>query len=160
MTIVGAANGAMTLAACIKEGSFAARSLIESLGLKAASDTLPTAHDEAFEVRPFWHVSDSIQKAFVDFQNDVTADDMTLAAREGFRSVEHLKRYTTLGMATDQGRTANVVGLAMMAALTGRSIQATGTTTYRPPLYAGCHRCVRRTASWPSISPRPPYAFA
>ena len=159
MTIVGAANGAMTLAACIKEGSLAARSLIESLGLKAASDTLPTAHDEAFEVRPFWHVTDSIQKAFVDFQNDVTADDVTLAAREGFRSVEHLKRYTTLGMATDQGRTANVVGLAMMAALTGRSIQATGTTTYRPPYtpvaigaFAGPHRGrafrpVRRTPS-------------
>ena len=64
----------------------------------------------------------STQKAFVDFQNDVTARDVMLAAREGFRSVEHLKRYTTLGMATDQARTANVVGLAMMAALTGRSI--------------------------------------
>jgi heterotetrameric sarcosine oxidase alpha subunit len=159
MTVVGAANGAMTLAACIKEGGLAARSLVESLGLKAASYTLPTAHDEVFEVRPFWHVTDSIQKAFVDFQNDVTAEDVTLAAREGFRSVEHLKRYTTLGMATDQGRTANVVGLAMMAALTGRSIPATGTTTYRPPYtpvaigaFAGPHRGkafrpVRRTPS-------------
>ena len=95
----------------------------------------------------------------MDFQNDVTANDVTLAAREGFRSVEHLKRYTTLGMATDQGRTANVVGLAMMAALTGRSIPETGTTTYRPPYtpvaigaFAGPHRGkafrpVRRTPS-------------
>ncbi len=159
MTVVGAANGAMTLASCIREGSLAARSLVEALGLKDVSDTLPAALDEDFEVRPFWHVSDSTQKAFVDFQNDVTADDVTLAAREGFRSVEHLKRYTTLGMATDQGRTANVVGLAMMAALTGRSIPETGTTTYRPPYtpvaigaFAGPHRGkafrpVRRTPS-------------
>ena len=159
MTVVGAANGAMTLAACIREGALAARSLVGALGFKAGSDKLPTAHDEEFEVKPFWHVTRSIQKAFVDFQNDVTAKDVMLAAREGFRSVEHLKRYTTLGMATDQGRTANVVGLAMMAALTGRSIQATGTTTYRPPYapiaigaFAGPHRGksfrpVRRTPS-------------
>ena len=123
MTVVGAANGAMTLAACIREGALAARSLVGALGFKAGSDKLPTAHDEEFEVKPFWHVTRSIQKAFVDFQNDVTARDVMLAAREGFRSVEHLKRYTTLGMATDQGRTANVVGLAMMAALTGRSFR-------------------------------------
>ena len=56
-------------------------------------------------------------KAFVDFQNDVTVEDIALAEREGFRSVEHLKRYTTLGMATDQGKTANVTGLAILAAL-------------------------------------------
>ena len=74
MTVAGAANGAMTLAACIKEGS-AARGgrRFESLGFKRPHDDLPTAHDEDFEVRPFWHVADSIQKAFVDFQNDVTA---------------------------------------------------------------------------------------
>ena len=68
-------------------------------------------------------------KAFVDFQNDVTADDIALAEREGFRSVEHLKRYTTLGMATDQGKLSNVNGLAIMAALTGQAIPAVGTTT-------------------------------
>ncbi len=72
-------------------------------------------------------------KAFVDFQNDVTVADIALAAREGFRSVEHLKRYTTLGMATDQGKTSNVNGLAIMAVLTGETIPATGTTSYRPP---------------------------
>src|SRR5205807_80438 len=72
-------------------------------------------------------------KAFVDFQNDVTAKDVALAAQEGFRSVEHLKRYTTLGMATDQGKTANVNGLAIVAAITGRSVAETGTTTFRPP---------------------------
>jgi len=72
-------------------------------------------------------------KAFVDFQHDVTAADVALAAREGFCSVELLKRYTTLGMATDQGKTANVNALAIMAALTGASVAETGTTVYRPP---------------------------
>ena len=72
-------------------------------------------------------------KAFVDFQHDVTASDITLAQREGFESVEHLKRYTTLGMATDQGKLSNVNGLAIMAEASGRSIPETGTTIYRPP---------------------------
>ena len=63
----------------------------------------------------------------------MTLKDVALAAREGYVSVEHLKRYTTLGMATDQGKTANVNGLAAMAALTGRTIEETGATTYRPP---------------------------
>ena len=72
-------------------------------------------------------------KRFVDLQNDVTADDVALAHREGFRSVEHLKRYTTLGMGTDQGRTSNVNGLAIMAGHRGEDIPAVGTTTFRPP---------------------------
>ncbi|WP_157016133.1 sarcosine oxidase subunit alpha family protein [Mesorhizobium xinjiangense] len=72
-------------------------------------------------------------KAFVDFQNDVTADDVRLAHREGFLSVEHLKRYTTLGMATDQGKTSNIPGLAIMAEARGISIPEAGTTRFRPP---------------------------
>src|SRR6202035_1402589 len=87
--------------------------------------------DETFAVTAFWHLGG--HKAFVDFQNDVTADDIVLAEREGFRSVEHLKRYTTLGMATDQGKLSNVNGLAIMAALAGQAIPAVGTTSYRPP---------------------------
>jgi sarcosine oxidase, subunit alpha len=72
-------------------------------------------------------------KAFVDLQNDVTAADIALAAREGMVSVEHLKRYTTAGMATDQGKTANVAAIALLAAATGRAPQAVGHTTFRPP---------------------------
>ena len=72
-------------------------------------------------------------KSFVDQQHDVTASDVELANREGFQSVEHLKRYTTLGMATDQGKTSNISGLAIMAEVSGRSIPETGTTMYRPP---------------------------
>ncbi len=72
-------------------------------------------------------------KAFVDFQHDVTADDVRLARTEGFVSVEHLKRYTTLGMATDQGKTSNMPGLAIMAAELGKTIPEVGTTRFRPP---------------------------
>ncbi len=82
---------------------------------------------------PLWPKPDAPGRRWIDFQNDVTLKDVALAAREGYVSVEHLKRYTTLGMATDQGKTSNVNGLAAMAALTGRTIDETGTTTYRPP---------------------------
>ncbi|WP_150287170.1 2Fe-2S iron-sulfur cluster-binding protein [Rhabdaerophilum calidifontis] len=73
------------------------------------------------------------RKAFVDFQNDVTARDIRLATREGFVSVEHVKRYTTTGMATDQGKTANLNALAIVAGATGRSLPEAGLTTFRPP---------------------------
>jgi sarcosine oxidase subunit alpha len=75
-------------------------------------------------------------KMWVDFQNDVKVSDVELAAREGYVSVEHLKRYTTLGMGTDQGRTSNVNGLAIMANLTGKGIDTVGTTSFRPPYTA------------------------
>ncbi|MES0097496.1 sarcosine oxidase subunit alpha family protein [Mesorhizobium sp. M0019] len=72
-------------------------------------------------------------KAFVDFQMDVTTGDIELAHREGYESVEHLKRYTTLGMGTDQGKTSNFPALAAMASLRGATIPETGATTFRPP---------------------------
>jgi sarcosine oxidase subunit alpha len=72
-------------------------------------------------------------KQFVDFQNDVTADDIALAARENYRSVEHLKRYTTTGMGTDQGKTSNINALVLMGKHTDRAPAAVGTTKFRPP---------------------------
>ncbi|WP_421925985.1 2Fe-2S iron-sulfur cluster-binding protein [Neoaquamicrobium sediminum] len=86
-----------------------------------------------YTVAPAWPKPGARGRQWIDFQNDVTLKDVELAARENFRSVEHLKRYTTLGMATDQGKTSNMNGLAAMAAVTGRTIEQTGTTTYRPP---------------------------
>ena len=87
------------------------------------------------------------QKAFVDQQNDVTTRDIALAVREGFRSIEHVKRYTTNGMATDQGKTSNMLGLAVVAAQLGRSVPEVGLTTFRAPYtptsfgaFAGRHR--------------------
>ena len=93
---------------------------------------MPEASDQAFEIKPFWKV-DAPGRAWLDLQNDVTVKDVVQAHQENFRSVEHMKRYTTLGMATDQGKTANVNALAIMAELTGQSIPQTGTTTFRPP---------------------------
>lgn len=86
-----------------------------------------------YAIAPAWPNPGAKGRQWIDFQNDVTLKDVELAARENFRSVEHLKRYTTLGMATDQGKTSNMNGLAAMAAVTGRTIEQTGTTTYRPP---------------------------
>jgi sarcosine oxidase subunit alpha len=72
-------------------------------------------------------------KAFVDFQNDVTAKDIALAVREGYRSVEHIKRYTTNGMATDQGKTSNLNALQLASGFLDKPIEAVGLTTFRPP---------------------------
>ena len=72
-------------------------------------------------------------KAFVDFQNDVTAKDIRLAVREGFRSIEHIKRYTTNGMATDQGKTSNINGLQIASESLSKPVTAVGLTTFRPP---------------------------
>ncbi len=86
-----------------------------------------------FEITAAWPRPKAKGRVWIDFQHDVTAKDVELAARENFVSVEHLKRYTTLGMATDQGKTSNLNGLALMAAITDREIPEVGTTTYRPP---------------------------
>ncbi len=131
LTVVGAANGRMLLRECLAEGAEAGRIAAADTGFATSAQEQPQVDDETFAVTASWHVSG--HKAFVDFQNDVTADDVALSEREGFRSVEHLKRYTTLGMATDQGKLSNVNGLAIMAALTGKAIPAVGTTSYRPP---------------------------
>jgi methylglutamate dehydrogenase subunit C len=131
LTAVGAANGRMLLSDCLAEGSEAGRKAADDTGFVASVQEPLSVDGETFAVTAFWHVDGS--KAFVDLQNDVTADDVALSEREGFRSVEHLKRYTTLGMATDQGKLSNVNGLAIMAALTGQAIPAVGTTSYRPP---------------------------
>jgi sarcosine oxidase, subunit alpha len=90
--------------------------------------------DEVTEepAQPLWRVPGR-DKAFVDLQNDVTAADIDLALREGYRSVEHVKRYTTTGMGTDQGKTSNVNALGIIAAITGQSIAEIGVTTFRPP---------------------------
>lgn len=133
MSVVGAAAGSLRLADALREGAAAGRAAAESTGFSASPSKPLEADDESVALAAFWHVAESRAKAFVDLQHDVTAQDVALAAREGFGSVEHLKRYTTLGMATDQGKTSNVNGLAILAALTGRSIPEVGTTVFRPP---------------------------
>ena len=132
LSVAGAADGQMLLRNCLTGGFAAGRQAAEDAGFATKAAEAPAVDDESFAVTPLWHVTQS-SKAFVDFQNDVTVADIAQAESEGYRSVEHLKRYTTLGMATDQGKLANVNGLAIMAALTGQTIAATGTTSYRPP---------------------------
>jgi sarcosine oxidase subunit alpha len=110
LTVVGAANGKLLL-----------------------SDIVSTDKAESYSISAAWPEPGQKGRVWIDFQNDVTAKDVELAARENFTSVEHLKRYTTLGMATDQGKTSNLNGLALMATLTNRTIPEVGTTTYRPP---------------------------
>ncbi|GLS19564.1 sarcosine oxidase subunit alpha [Labrys miyagiensis] len=133
MAVAGAANGDFSLGACLRTGAEAGRLAAADCGFSAGGAPLPSCEDEAVGLKPLWHVAESGSKAFVDQQNDVTAKDIEIAHREGFRSVEHLKRYTTLGMATDQGKISGVSGHAMMAALLGRSMTDVGTTAARPP---------------------------
>ncbi|MBA8904787.1 sarcosine oxidase subunit alpha family protein [Aminobacter ciceronei] len=128
----GAFNGTFSTAEVISEGFSAGRKAAGQPALETATlpDVEPASLDPnpapVFEIR-------AKGKAFVDLQHDVTADDVRLAHLEGFVSVEHLKRYTTLGMATDQGKGSNVPGLAIMAEALGKPIPEVGTTRFRPP---------------------------
>ena len=121
---VGACAGEFALAACLADGHRAgggAPRTFQITGEPARGAASPPAAGPVHG------------RAFVDFQNDVTTKDLALATREGFRSIEHVKRYTTTGMATDQGKTSNLNALASVAALTGRTMPETGLTTFRPP---------------------------
>ncbi len=132
MSVAGAADGDMTLSAALKSGVAEGKAAIQDLGLPPAKTKAPDSNDEHFAVTPFWQVA-TPKRAWVDLQNDVTTKDIKQAQREGFQAVEHLKRYTTLGMATDQGKTSNVLGLAIMAEASDKTIPETGTTVFRPP---------------------------
>lgn len=134
----GAVTGGFGLAECLQAGGAAGSAAVEALGTTPVAVEVPvtTAPPSGFNIEPLWAVPlppHRHAKRFIDLQNDVTVDDVTLAAREGYRSVEHLKRYTTLGMGTDQGRISNVNGLAVLAATLGSDIPAVGATTFRPP---------------------------
>ncbi|MCB2129202.1 MAG: sarcosine oxidase subunit alpha family protein [Rhodobacteraceae bacterium] len=129
----GAANGAFSTRACLAEGAAAAGAALEALGRKTVTLDVPVAEDGAVRLRAYWEVPEPRHRAWLDFANDVTTKDVRLAAQENFASVEHMKRYTTQGMAPDQGKNSNVAALAILADATGRGIPETGTTTFRPP---------------------------
>lgn len=124
---IGAANGTFDLAGCLAEG--AGETDIEPPKAKAIK-TDPLA--------PLWDLPQNLDKVryakrWVDLLHDVTASDVKLAARENYVSVEHFKRYTTTGMAMDQGKTSNVNALAILGQATDRTIPEVGTTKFRPP---------------------------
>jgi methylglutamate dehydrogenase subunit C len=159
MIPIGAAAGHFSLREALTDGVRSVERIAHDLGRTVPKSAIPRTTEDAVEVKPLWHVGAHKTKAFVDFQNDVTDTDIRLAAQEGFVSIEHLKRYTTLGMATDQGKTSQLNGHALLAAVTGRSIAETGTILSRSPYtpiaigaFAGHHRDEdfrpeRRTAS-------------
>ncbi len=131
LVAVGAANGTMSTHGALATGQAAALKMLEALGRKAKAD-LPEAEDAPYKLQALWTVEGK-GRAWLDFANDVTTKDVKQAAQEGYRSVEHMKRYTTQGMAPDQGKNSNVAALAVLADATGRGIPETGTTTFRPP---------------------------
>jgi sarcosine oxidase subunit alpha len=132
----GSANGKIDLIAVLADGHSAGIAAAARAGFapRAAQPAPGTAPESSGPLQALWSVpSHRGAKSFVDWQNDVTVADIALASREGYRSIEHLKRYTTLGMGTDQGKTGNIVGLAILAAELGIPIPQVGTTTFRPP---------------------------
>jgi sarcosine oxidase subunit alpha len=131
----GAANGAFETRECLEQGRAAGRAAAQALGLRAADVALPqTDSRDRFAIQAAWDLPRGAgANAFVDLANDVTAGDIALAHREGYRSIEHMKRYTTAGMGADQGKTANVNAIGLMAVQRGVGPGEVGTTTYRPP---------------------------
>jgi len=132
----GAVIGGFGFVEAVRGGFEAGRRAAAHAGhaTPASEPPLPELKSMGYAIEPAWEVAPRRGgKAFVDFQNDVTAKDVRLAHREGYESVEHLKRYTTLGMGTDQGKTSNINALAIMAGLRDVDISAAGTTTFRPP---------------------------
>jgi sarcosine oxidase subunit alpha len=132
---VGAARGAFDLAAGLAEGAEAGTRAAFACGFSATVSELPSVAPAAARAgQGLWlDLGDDGRKSFVDLHNDVTAADIALAAREGFTAIEHVKRWTTLGMGTDQGKTGNIPGLALLSQVVGRAIAETGTTSFRPP---------------------------
>src|SRR5690606_39195561 len=130
----GAARGVFDLAGCLADGARAGAEAAAAAGFRAAPLPSPAVDEpEEAPLQPLWRVRGGRGKAFVDLQNDVTAADLDLAAREGYVAAEHAKRYTTLGMATDQGKTANVDARARRADARGAPRPALGLPPCRPP---------------------------
>jgi heterotetrameric sarcosine oxidase alpha subunit len=134
----GACAGRLSLAAALADGGAAGAAAAAAAGFGDGSvaPAPPAESDGEAVPHPLWLMPappGRTVKRFVDFQNDVTADDVALAVREGYRSIEHVKRYTTLGMGTDQGKTSNLNGIAAAAAALGRPPDAVGTTGFRAP---------------------------
>ncbi|MFP8778188.1 sarcosine oxidase subunit alpha family protein [Hydrogenophaga sp. RWCD_12] len=134
----GACREPMNMASCALDGWRAGADAVQLAGFAATQGAAPQllAIDTG-SLRPLWEVphpagTSRAPKKFVDFQNDVAASDIHLAVREGFESIEHVKRYTAMGFGTDQGKTSNINGMGIAAQLLGKSIPEVGTTTFRP----------------------------
>ncbi len=136
-TTIGSANGSFTLKNTLEEGFEKGSNLSKKITGKDLKTSTPTSNERGYGKKDkFWCMplpKNKNYKRCVDFQNDVYVSDIELAVREGFRSIEHVKRYTTLGMATDQGRTSNLNGLQLVSNIEEKIIPEVGHTTFRPP---------------------------
>ncbi|MDE0507968.1 MAG: sarcosine oxidase subunit alpha family protein [Gammaproteobacteria bacterium] len=134
----GAGNGRQSPGECLADGLRAGLEAAAKLGLEAAAIEAPVADSPGeAPVEALWRVpaekdADRCPKQFIDFQNDTTVADIRLAVREGYRDVEHVKRYTALGFGTDQGKLGNINGMAVLADALGKPVSEVGTTTFRP----------------------------
>lgn len=134
----GSGNGKWSLSECLEDAVAAANTALERCGFSTQSVDLPDVDKEKTNaMAPLWRVPattdpDRCPKQFVDYQNDTSVADIRLAVREGYRNVEHVKRYTALGFGTDQGKLGNINGMAILAECLGEEIPAVGTTTFRP----------------------------
>jgi sarcosine oxidase subunit alpha len=134
----GAADGALQAGETLANAHQAGLASVRALGLKAKGAPAEASAPDEAPLEPVWCMPQGAgiglrSKMWLDYQNDVKVSDVQLAAREGYESVEHAKRYTTLGMATDQGKLSNINGLAILAGARNAPIPAVGTTTFRPP---------------------------
>ncbi len=134
----GACRGLRGLRDCAEDGFAQGLAAARAAGCQADAGAAPKAEKiRPGSLRALWLVPHSKEvsrapKQFVDLQNDVAASDIYLAVREGFESIEHVKRYTAMGFGTDQGKTGNINGMGIAAAALGKSIPQVGTTTFRP----------------------------
>ncbi|MFC6489286.1 sarcosine oxidase subunit alpha [Nitratireductor sp. GCM10026969] len=149
--ITGAGRGLWGFEAVLGDGDVAGVAAAEALSLSATASTFAVEGDRPGTGESHKELPSDRKpgraRAFVDFQNDVTAKDIRLAVREGMKSIEHVKRYTTTGMATDQGKMSNINGLMIASDAVGKAPPQVGLTTFRPPYtpttfgaFAGYHR--------------------
>jgi heterotetrameric sarcosine oxidase alpha subunit len=133
LVVAGAAAGRYSLGGCLRDGAEQAAAIATDLGFSTTASALPSVGEDVDpSFTALWYAPGAKVKAFVDFQNDVHVKDLALALREGFGHVEHAKRYTTNGMATDQGKLSGINATGLLAAMQGISPADVGTTTFRP----------------------------
>ena len=134
---LGAANGIFTLEETLKTSFESGEEVSKKITKKENKISVPQVSEKKHAQHDkFWCVplpKGKTYKRFLDFQNDVAVTDVELALREGYRSIEHVKRYTTLGMATDQGKTSNLNGLQLVSSIENKIVPSVGHTTFRPP---------------------------
>ena len=136
-TTVGSANGIFTLEETLRTSFEVGHKISKKITNNDNKISVPQVAEKKYTQHDkFWCVplpKEKKYKRFLDFQNDVAVTDVELALREGYRSIEHVKRYTTLGMATDQGKTSNLNGLQLVSNIVNKIVPELGHTTFRPP---------------------------